>query len=330
MVTTAIVGVAHIHTPGFVNMLKERDDVRVKAVYERTQQERGENTAKELGATFTQNLDDILNDPEITSVVICSETVYHSELVEQCAAAGKDLFVEKPLATTVEDAARIRAAVEKAGVKFQTGFFMRSNGAVQFAKAEVAAGHLGKITRMRHTNCHSAAINNWFHPDWEWIPDKALAGGGGFADLGAHSLDIILMILRPVCGQVSKVAASLGSGFVRYKDTDEFGTGLITFESGATAVIEASWVDPQMSSPIEINGTEGQIQIVGDKVFYYSKHVDGADGGEVKTLPENAPHAFQLFFDALNGHELAVPLVTIEEAAEEARVMAEMYQAAGK
>ncbi len=328
MVTTAIVGTAHIHTPGFVSMIQERDDVRVKAVYD-DNLERGQATADTLGATFTTELDTILRDAEITSVVVCTETSRHADLVEQCAAAGKDLFVEKPLATTVEDAARIRAAVEKAGVEFQTGFFMRSSGAIQFAKAEVAAGHLGKITRMRHTNCHDAAIGGWFHPDWEWIPNKSLAGGGGFADLGAHSLDIILMILRPVCGSVVKVAASLGSGFVRYADIDEFGTGLITFESGATAVIEASWVDPKLRSPIEINGTEGQIHIVGDKVFYLSTHVEGADGSEVKTLPENAPHAFQLFFDKLNGKPIAVALVSVEEAAEEARVMAQMYIAAG-
>lgn len=328
MVTTAIVGVAHIHTPGFVSMLQKRDDVRVKAVYN-DQTERGEKTAKEIGATFTSDLDTILNDAEITSVIICSETVRHVELVEKCAAAGKDLFVEKPLAISGEDAARIRVAVEKAGVQFQTGFFMRSDSAVQFARQEVAAGHLGKITRMRHTNAHEAAIGGWFHPDWEWIPNKALAGGGGFADLGAHSLDIILMIMRPACGPVTKVAATLGSGFVRYKDIDEFGVGLITFESGAVAVIEASWIDPKLHSPVEINGTEGQIRIEGGKVFYYSKHVEGADGGEVQNLPEKAPHAFQLFFDKLNGKEIAVPLVTIEEAAEEARVMAEMYQSAG-
>ena len=329
MVTTAIVGTAHIHTPGFVSMIQGRGDVRVKAVYD-DNSERGGATAEKLGAVFTTDLDTILNDAEITSVVICTETSRHADLVEKCAAAKKDLFVEKPLATTVEDSARIRAAVEKANVEFQTGFFMRSNGAIQFAKAEVAAGNLGKITRMRHTNCHDAAIGGWFHPDWEWIPNKALAGGGGFADLGAHSLDIILMILRPVCGEVKKVAASLGSGFVRYADIDEFGTGLVTFESGATAVVEASWIDPKLHSPIEINGTEGQIHIVGDKVFYYSKHVAGADGGEVQNLPESAPHAFQLFFDKLNGKPIAVPLVTIEEAAEEARIMAEMYLAAGK
>jgi predicted dehydrogenase len=110
--------------------------------------------------------------------------VHHVELVERAAAAGKDMFVEKPLATTVEDATRMQAAIERAGVQFQTGFFMRSSPWAQFLKQEVEAGHLGKVTRMRHSNCHSGALGGWFDGEWHWIVEKEQAGGGGFADLG--------------------------------------------------------------------------------------------------------------------------------------------------
>ena len=327
MQTTAFVGVAHIHTPGFIGMIKERGDVRVKAIYD-LQAERGEKRAQELGATFTADLQTILDDAEITSVIICSETSYHVELVEKCAAAGKNLFVEKPLATTVEDAERIRAAVQKADVVFQTGFFMRSSAWAQFIKAEVEAGHLGKVTRMRHSNCHSGSLGGWFDGEWHWIVEKELAGGGGFADLGAHALDIVLNTLTKTEGKVVQTAASIRNVTDKY-DIDENGTGLITFESGATAVVEAGWVDPKLSSPIEVFGTRGQIQIVGDKVHYYSELLEGADGNEYSISQESAPHAFNLFFDKLDGKETIVPLVTIEEAAEEAIVMAKLYEAAG-
>ena len=327
MQTTAFVGVAHIHTPGFIGMIKERGDVRVKAIYD-LQAERGQQRATELGATFTSDLQTILDDAEITSVIICSETSYHVELVERCAAAGKNLFVEKPLATTVADAEKIRDAVKKAGVIFQTGFFMRSAPWAQFIKAEVEAGHLGKVTRMRHSNCHSGSLGGWFDGEWHWIVEKDLAGGGGFADLGAHALDIVLNTLTKTEGKVTKTSASIRNVTGKY-DIDENGTGLLTFESGATAVVEAGWVDPKLSSPIEVHGTRGQIQIVGDKVHYFSELVDGADGGEYSISQASAPHAFNLFFDALDGKNIAVPLVTIEEAAEEAIVMAKMYESAG-
>lgn len=328
MQITAFLGVAHIHTPNFVERINARPDVTVKAVYDHDS-ERGENYAAKLGSVFTSDLDSILNDKEIQSVVVCSETVYHRDLITRAAAAGKHLFVEKPLSASAEDADAIQAAVEKAGVVFQTGFFRRCTPQEQFLKREVAAGNLGTITRMRHTNCHQGALAGWFDGEWRWIGDKSLAGGGGFADLGAHSLDIILWTLRGVCGEVKDVAATLGTATKRYGDIDEYGTGLITFDSGATAVIEASWVDPKLRSPIEVHGTQGSIIIDGEEVRYHSEKVEGADGGVWTDLPAQAPHAFELFWDKLEGKEIAVDLISVEEAGEESRVMAAMYQAAG-
>lgn len=333
MLTTAFLGVAHIHTPNFINRLNERDTVKVKYVYDH-ESERGQRRAGEVGADFVDNIDVILNDPEVTSVVICSETNRHLELVTRAAAAGKHMFVEKPLAASSEEAAQMQEAVEKAGVVFQTGFFMRSWPTTQFIKQEVAAGHLGAVTRMRYTNGHSGALGGWFDEEWRWIADKEQAGGGGFADLGAHALDIILWVLRGAsggpCGEVKSVAASLGTATKRYGDIDEYGTGLISFDSGAAAVVEASWVDPKFGSPIEVFGTKGQIQVSGSKVKYYSELVEGADGGEWTELPKEGPHAFDLFFNKLEGKELTVPLVSIEEAAAESRVMSELYRAAGE
>lgn len=324
MLTTAFLGAAHIHTPGFVKRIKERGDVAVKAVWDHDA-ERGQKTADEFGAAFVADVDSVVNDPEITSVVICSETNRHLELVEKAAAAGKHIFAEKPLAISAEEAEKMKEAVQKAGVVFQTGFFMRSSPTMQFLKREIAAGNLGTITRARHTNCHQGSLGGWFDTQWRWIADKEQAGGGGFADLGAHSLDILLWVLRPACGEVKKAVASVGHATDRYGDIDEYGSGILTFESGAIAVIEASWVDPKLRSAVEVFGTKGQIQINGNKVNYYSELVEGADGGEWTDLPAQQPHAFELFWDKLAGKELGVDLISIEEAAEESRVMAEMY-----
>ncbi len=102
---------------------------------------------------------------------------------------------------------------------------------------------------------------------------------------------------------------------------------MLTFESGAIAIVEASWVDPKLHSPVEVQGTEGQIRVQDGKVFYYSKHVEGADGSEWTQLPEKLPHAFELFWEKLAGND--VPLISVEEAAHESRVMQELYQSAG-
>ena len=324
MQITAFLGTAHIHTPSFVATLQARADVSVKFVYDHDAA-RAAKCAAELGAQVAE-LDAILADPQVTSVVICSETRHHRELATRAAKAGKHLFIEKPLATSEEDADAIEAAVQEAGVTFQTGFFLRGSRDSLFIKREIEAGHLGVVTRMRHTNCHEGALAGWFDDEWRWIADKTEAGGGGFADLGAHSLDIALWCLVPTCGEAVKYAATLGSATGRYGDIDEWGAGIVTFKSGAVAIIEAGWVDPKYSAPIEVHGTRGQILVHGEKVFYFSELVEGADGGQWHDLPPYAPHAFDGFWDKLEGKE--AQLVSIEEAARESRVMTRLYDSA--
>ena len=328
MQTTAFLGVAHIHTPGFINTINKRDDVSCKYVYDHDAA-RAQKAAEKLGAQVA-DIATILSDVAVTSVVICSETNAHVELVTRAAQAGKNIFAEKPLAVSIEAADQMAAAIEKAGVVFQTGFFMRSEATNRFIRAEVQAGHLGTITRMRFTNCHQGALAGWFDDEWRWFADKKLAGGGGFADLGAHALDIVLWCLVPECGEVVKTCATLGNATGRYGDLsqiDEWGAGMITFENGAVGIIEAGWVDPKYSAPVEVHGTEGQILVHDGKVFYFSKNVPGADGGEWTNLPAGGAHAFELFWDKLQGRD--VPLVSVEEAARESRVMAQLYAAAG-
>jgi predicted dehydrogenase len=98
MQTTAFLGTAHIHTPGFINMINKRGDVRVKAVYDHDAA-RARKNAETLNSQATDSVQQIIDDPEITSVVVASETAHHLELVETAVAAGKHLFVEKPFAT---------------------------------------------------------------------------------------------------------------------------------------------------------------------------------------------------------------------------------------
>ena len=332
-IVTAFLGVAHIHTPGFINALnKRRKDVLVKAVYDRDPA-RGELRSTELeGSSYTSSFESVIEDPEITSVVICSETIQHMELVTAAAKAGKHIFCEKPLGLGHDDAAAMAAAIKSAGITFQTGFFMRGTPVHQWIKGVVASGSLGKITRVRYTNCHHAALDGWFDTEWRWLTDPKLAGGGALLDLGAHVLDLIIDTYVPTEGKIAKIAGALGSRGGRYgSEIDEYGSALLTFESGAIAELEASWVDPKLRSPVEVFGTEGQIQLLNDGVRYFSKNVEGADGNQpVEEFPAGAPNAFELFWDALLGRPLQVPLIGIDEAAYGSTIMEQIYNAAGR
>lgn len=322
MFKLALIGAAHIHTPGFVKRILARGDCSVEYVYDHDSA-RAAASAEQLGASAIATPQATWDDPSVAAVVICSETNRHEDLVLAAAAAGKHLFVEKPLGMGAEDAYRMADAIEAAGVLFQTGYFRRGTPVEQFIKAQIDAGAFGKITRVRHTNCHSGSLNGLFDTDWRWMADPEQSGCGGFGDLGTHSLDILLWWM----GDVSRVTADIDMATDRYEGCDEFGEGLIKFANGAIGSLAAGWVDVAHPGGIVVSGTEGHAHVDNGKFYFKSLHVDGANGCDwTAHLPPAQPHAFELFLDAVGGHEAA--LVGPREAALRSAVMEAMYEAA--
>lgn len=323
MHTTALVGAAHIHTPGFIKRIKARNDVQVKWVWDHDQ-ERATRRAVELGAVATADLEAIWRDPDVTSVIICSETNRHEALVRAAAQAQKHIFAEKPLGMGAHDSFAMAAAIEAAGVLFQTGYFMRGNPIHLFLRDQIQKGSFGKITRIRHTNCHSGSLGGWFDTEWRWMTDPTQAGVGAFGDLGTHSLDILMWLL----GDIARVSASIKVVTARYGDCDETGEALIEFENGVIGTLAAGWVDVAHPVSIILSGTEGHAYVADGKLYFKSSHVEGADGATPWTaLPAELPHAFELFLDAVVGKG-EVSLVTPWEAAARSAVMEAMYAAA--
>jgi predicted dehydrogenase len=322
VIQVALVGTAHIHTPGFVKRLQARPDVRVKYVWD-YKTERAQQYAESLPTDAVTDLDKVWSDPDITGAIICSETDRHEDLVLAGAAAKKHMFVEKPLAIGAEDAYRMADAIEQAGVLFQTGYFMRGDPIHQFLRIQINQGNLGKITRIRHSNCHSGSFRGLFDTDYAWMADPAQAGGGGFADLGTHSLDILLWLM----GNPTRVTADIDVATGRYGDCDEYGEGLLKFQDGAIGSLAAGWVDVAHPVRLILSGTEGHAYVANGELYFKCENVEGADGEEPWTeLPEAWPHAFELFLDAVNGRE--APLVGPREAAVRSAVMEAFYESA--
>ncbi len=320
MTRVALVGCAHVHTPGFVRRLQARPEITVKYVWDHDA-ERAERQAEALSTETVTDLDTVWSDSEVEGAIICSETNRHETLVLAGAAAGKHLFVEKPLAVGSGDAYSMADAIEQAGVLFQTGYFMRGDPIHQFLREQIREGNFGKITRIRHSNCHSGSLRGLFDTEWRWMADPAQAGGGGFADLGTHSLDILLWLM----GTSTSVTADIEVATGRYGDCDEYGEGLLKFENGAIGSLAAGWVDVAHPIKLILSGTEGHAYVVNGELYFQTENVPGADGEAAWTdLPEAWPHAFELYLDALESKD--VPLVGPREAAERSAVMEALYE----
>ena len=330
MSTIAFVGCGHIHIPGFIRMIKGRSDVKVKSVWDHNP-DRAKPRAAEVEAAVVADPQEIWNDEEIQAVIIASETDRHEELVKAAAKAKKHLFVEKPLGMGSRDAYAMAKAITKAGVMFQTGYFMRGLPVCQFMREQIQKGTFGKITRIRGSNCHAGALKGWFDSkpndvasDWRWMANPEISGCGAFGDLGTHSLDILIWLM----GEVEAVAAHVDNGTGRYPNCDETGESLIRFASGTIGTLAAAWDDLANPASLIISGTEAHAAVINGKLYLTCPKIEGADGKEPwSQLPEELPHAFELFLNAVGGRS-DVPLVSAQEAAYRSAVMEAMYKAA--
>ena len=322
-ITLALVGGAHIHAPGFASMMSDAANVSTKYVWDpasETAAERQDVT----GGDIVEEPSVIFEDPDVDGIVICSQTNLHAELVPPAVQAGKHIFVEKPVGLNGDEAYAIADEVNRAGVIFQTGYFMRSSGVNRKIRSLVQEGSLGEITRLRLSNVHSGAIGGWFDTDWFWMTDVDQAGVGAFGDLGSHVMDLLLWFMegdspKACTGYVNEVLE-------RYPTSDEYGEGMVTFESGAVATIAGGWVDHANPNQIEISGTEGHLRVTDGELFMRIPAM-GADPSSAWTdLPEDDKHPLELFFDAVAGVP-DVSLIRANEAAEVNRVITEIYNA---
>ncbi len=317
----ALVGCAHIHTPGFIKRINERADIHTKYVWDHDA-ERAARRAGELNAQAVGDLSTIWDDAEVEAVVICSETNRHEALVLPAAQAKKHLFVEKPLGIGSADAYKMADAIDAAGVLFHTGYFRRGDAIHLFIRQQIQNGAFGKISRIRHTNCHSGSLGGWFDTEWRWMADYAQAGVGAYGDLGTHSLDVLLWMM----GSVDLATARLSVVTGRYGDCDESGEGLLQFSNGTIGSLAAGWVDVADPVWLEVSGTEGHAYVVEKQLYFKSSHVAGADGKTPWTnLPAQEQGGFERFLDVITGKSNA-PLVTPQEAAYRSAVMEALYE----
>jgi len=313
----ALLGAAHIHTPGFMKRFAQRETIILSHVWDHDRTRRA-RWAREMKANAIATPAEALSDPDVAAVIVCSETVHHEALVVAAAEAGKAIFAEKPLGMAAGDARRMADAVERHRVVFQTGYFQRGLPAHQFIAARIADGSLGTITRARVSNCHAGASLGWFDTEWRWMADPAQAGVGAFGDMGAHALDLLMWWLGPVAA----ASSALGIAMDRY-GCDEYGEGLLRFRSGAVATLAAGWVDVANPVTALVSGTRGHITVSEGKVWLKR---EGDDAAQEAALPAPQPAGFDLFLDWLEGKADTAGFVSARACAERNAAMDMLYQ----
>ena len=147
---------------------------------------------------FTGDAMEVINHPEVDAVWICSPSQYHAEQIKACAAAGKHIFCEKPIATDMAETIEAINACKEAGVKLMTALQRRFDPNFARVKKAIADGEVGDVVQVKLCSRDPSP------PPLEYVK----GGGGIFKDMAVHDLDMsrFLMGSEP---QVSPAHARL-------------------------------------------------------------------------------------------------------------------------
>ena len=138
----------------------------------------------------------VVDDPDIRAVSVTAPNFLHREIGTAVVAAGKHLWIEKPVGLSVSDALAVARAAEAQGVTTAVGFNYRNAPAVAAARELIAAGELGEITHARFYFLSDYAA----HPDGalSWRFQRARGGNGVLGDLASHGVDLVRYLLGEV------------------------------------------------------------------------------------------------------------------------------------
>lgn len=163
-----------------------------------TSQEKSERVAAEFGIPFaTQNEDDLINDPNIDVIDICTPNLFHYETLKKAIASGKHVLCEKPLCTNLSQAKEIAALPLRPGQVCGMVFNNRRMSPILRAKQLIEEGRLGRILSFEGKYLHSSATDTARRAGWK--QDKTICGGGVLFDLGSHVIDLLGYLCGPLC-----------------------------------------------------------------------------------------------------------------------------------
>ncbi len=190
--------------------------------------------AKLSGHSVASSLDEVIDKSD--AVFVTTWTSAHRAIVESVASAGKAVFCEKPLATTLADAEAMTAAVEHAGVVAQSGLILRHSPAWVFARQLVHDQTAGRLMAVVFRDDQFIPTQGHYASNWRADPLKA--GGGTLLEHSVHDLDLI----RWIGGEVVSISAQL-SYFHGLPQIEDVATVAMTLENGAHASLISVWHD---------------------------------------------------------------------------------------
>lgn len=228
-ITVGVVGAGRIGKLHMNNM-KNMPQVRLKTVSDIFADDLKDWFAESGAEKLTRDYRELVNDPGIDAVFICTSTDTHTQIIREAAGAGKHIFCEKPISFSEEETLKAYEAVQKAGVKFQVGFNRRYDRNFHKVKQLVEKKVIGDLHVLKITSRDPNP------PSLDYVSRS----GGIFMDMTIHDFDMARYISGSEVEEVHVQGATLINP--KIAELGDVDTAIITlkFANGAMGVIDNS------------------------------------------------------------------------------------------
>ena len=251
----AVIGLGRLGYVHAFNVARRTPHARLVAVCDMVE-DLARATADELGCRYYTDMHRMLEDKDVDAVCVVTPTGHHVEPVTAVAAAGKPMFVEKPLAGTMEDNRHLAKLIKDAGVTCQIGFNRRFDPPYVEAEQMILDGAIGKPVFF-----NGFSRDPFPPPPWACDPSR---GGGLFIDMQLHDFDTARFLMRDEVMRVYAEETNLvvdSQGISRFADNV---TVNLRFKGGALGNCHASMhAEYGYDMRTEVYGSNGNIMIGG-------------------------------------------------------------------
>lgn len=250
------------------------DDVKVVAVADKSERALKKAEAFGIKSLYTDYEDLIRNHHELDAVIISLPNFLHFESIKSAIEAGLDVFVEKPMASSVNECKDIVKMVENNGVKFMVGHNLRFYKPIEIMKENVDKGYLGNLeaaTLEEITNgpFEHPAIPKLV-PEWWFEPEKVK--GGALLDIGSHMIDLFQFF----AGDHKLLFSRLNHKF--NLPVEDGATLILASERSSTVgIVNVGWfqkaVFPNLNFRMILHGTVGYLSsedLAANNVYVYA------------------------------------------------------------
>jgi predicted dehydrogenase len=277
--------------PNLLRNLRAQKSLRVKTVADSDPKRLAFVNETHPGIELARDASAVLEDPEISAIVIATPAASHGMLVRRALEAGKDVFVEKPLATETEAAAALARLAEREKRVLMVGHTFLYNEAVRELKRRVDYGELGNLHYLYSQRLNLGIARSDVNASWNLAP---------------HDLSIGAYLLG--CDPISVTANGIRA---LQEDVEDVVFLTLQYPNDVTMNVHVSWLDPRKVRTMTVVGDRRMIvydDVSDDKLRIYDKGINREN-----PAPEEQATTFARFRMITRAGDLTIPNIRVPE-----------------